>query len=71
MLTSKDYMSTLEELESWLLNEEMDIKTNGENEISKNPLIVHGKAHKNEVPKYNNHNFREKTSNGSRPQARR
>jgi hypothetical protein len=53
------------------LNEEMDIKTNGENEISKNPLIVHGKAHKNEVPKYNNHNFREKTSNGSRPQARR
>jgi hypothetical protein len=26
------------------LNEEMEIKTNNEKEISKNPLIVHGKA---------------------------
>jgi len=34
MLTSKDFMSTLEELESWLLNEEMEIKTNSEKEIS-------------------------------------
>jgi hypothetical protein len=49
----------------------MEIKTNGEKEIFKNPLNVHGKAHKNEVPKYNNHNFKEKTSKGSRPQARR
>ncbi len=55
MLTSKYNMSTLEELESWLSNEKMEIKTNGDKEISKNPLIVHGKVHKNEVPKYNNH----------------
>jgi hypothetical protein len=26
------------------LNEEMEIKTNGEKEISKNPLIVHGEG---------------------------
>ncbi len=64
MLSSKDSQTTLERLESWLLNENMHMKIDGENEIIKDALVVHGKMHKNGTLMYNNHSLKQRASNG-------
>ncbi len=64
MLTNKDSQPTLKGWESWLLNEEMHMKIDGEKETIKDALIVHGKMHKNGTLIYNNHSLKERASNG-------
>jgi hypothetical protein len=40
------------------------MKIDGENEIIKDALVVHGKMHKNGTLMYNNHSLKQRASNG-------